>query len=246
VNAIDRLCTIATDVSLEATTLAADVRDELANMRSAIGKALADMKDVDEPCDGGSWCSVHEDHVPIDSEHCHTHQGHLRLQALLPEAPMSARTTSDHIDGLTGEVVAQMDRADAITAAARALLDELGDDRCLLGFVPQASGKYCSPHGKFGVTHARCSTGQAIDALRAALTSSALPSPPVERVQAPAGEASGDAPPQAGHCGAVEHSEEHGEFHTCRLYAGHLGPHVGQGEMAFNHHIARSATTTER
>lgn len=85
-NAIDRLCTIATDVSLEATTLAADVRDELANMRSAIGKALADMKDVDEPCDGGSWCFVHDDNVPIDSEHCHTHQGHLRLQALISSA----------------------------------------------------------------------------------------------------------------------------------------------------------------
>ena len=85
-NAIDRLCTIATDVSLEATTLAADVRDELAHMRSAIGKALADMKDVDEPCDGGSWCFVHDDHVPIDSEHCHTHQGHLRLQALISSA----------------------------------------------------------------------------------------------------------------------------------------------------------------
>ena len=165
-NAIDRLCTIATDVSLEATTLAADVRDELANMRSAIGKALADMKDVDEPCDGGSWCFVHDDHVPLDSEHCHTHQGHLRLQALI---------------------------------------------------------------------------------------SSALPSPSVERVQAPAGEASGDAPPQAGPevkgCGARDMDVSTGRAVACLLGRAHLGPHKWVYADALTRYadaLTRSATTTER
>ena len=110
-NAIDRLCTIATDVSLEATTLAADVRDELANMRSAIRKALPLLvRRSDVECEGGDWCSVHDDFMH-DLDRCFTGEGVDLLRTAL-------NSSAPQVVPLPGE-------CPAVPAAGEALAPEL-------------------------------------------------------------------------------------------------------------------------